>query len=114
MALEPRTTSLEDAPNPELVDMKRRFIVSVVLTVPLLALEMGAMVAPGLIGAVPPRLNLLLQLLLSTPVVLWGGWPFFERGWASLVNRHLNMFTLISLGVGVAWSYSVVGTFLPD
>jgi Cu+-exporting ATPase len=106
MALEPRTISLEDAPNPELVDMKRRFILSVVLTVPLLALEMGAMVAPGLIGAVPPRLNLLLQLLLSTPVVLWCGKPFFERGWASLRTRNLNMFTLIALGTGAAYLYS--------
>jgi len=107
MALEPRTTSLEDAPNPELVDMKRRFIVSAVLTVPLLALEMGAMVAPGLIGAVPPRLNLLLQVLLSTPVVLWAGWPFFQRGWTSVKTRNLNMFTLIALGTGAAYLYSV-------
>jgi Cu+-exporting ATPase len=107
MALEPRTISLEDAPNPELVDMKRRFIVSVVLTVPLLVLEMGAMVAPGLIGAVPPRLNLLLQVLLSTPVVLWAGWPFFQRGWTSVKTRNLNMFTLIALGTGAAYLYSV-------
>jgi Cu+-exporting ATPase len=116
MALEPRTISLEDAPNPELVDMKRRFIVSAVLTVPLLALEMGAMVAPGLIGAIPPRLNLLLQLLLSTPVVLWGGWPFFERGWASLKTRNLNMFTLIALGTGAAYTYSLaktIGSLIP-
>ena len=106
MALEPKTVSLEDAPNPELVDMKRRFIVAVVLTVPLLALEMGAMVAPGLIGVIPPRLNLLLQLLLSTPVVLWAGWPFFQRGWTSLKTRNLNMFTLIALGTGAAYLYS--------
>ena len=107
MALEPRTISLEDVPNPELVDMKRRFIVSAVLTVPLLALEMGAMAAPGLIGAVPPRLNLLLQILLSTPVVLWAGWPFFQRGWTSVKTRNLNMFTLIALGTGAAYLYSV-------
>src|SRR5450830_733277 len=116
MALEPRTTSLEDAPNPELVDMKRRFIVSAVLTVPLLALEMGAMVAPGLIGAVPPRLNLLLQVLLSTPVVLWAGWPFFQRGWTSVKTRNLNMFTLIALGTGAAYLYSAakaVGFLIP-
>jgi P-type Cu+ transporter len=106
MALEPRTISLEDAPNPELVDMKRRFFVSVVLTVPLLALEMGAMAAPGLIEAIPPRLNLLLQLLLSTPVVLWAGWPFFQRGWTSVKTRNLNMFTLIALGTGAAYLYS--------
>ncbi|MEO8198681.1 MAG: heavy metal-binding domain-containing protein, partial [Thermoanaerobaculia bacterium] len=107
MALEPMTVSLDDAPNPELVDMKRRFIVAVVLTVPLLVLEMGAMVAPGLIGEVPPRLNLLLQLVLSTPVVLWAGWPFFERGWTSVRTRNLNMFTLIALGTGAAYLYSV-------
>src|SRR5664279_3853395 len=107
MALEPRTISLADAPNPELVDMKRRFIVAVVLTVPLLVLEMGAMVAPGLIGAIPPRLGLLGQLILATPVVLWCGKPFFERGWASVRTRNLNMFTLIALGTGAAYAYSV-------
>jgi Cu+-exporting ATPase len=110
MALEPRTISLEDAPNPELIDMKRRLRVAVVLTAPLLFLEMGAMVAPALIGVVPPRLNLLLQLLLSTPVVLWCGKPFFERGWASLKTRNLNMFTLIALGTGAAYAYSVAKT----
>jgi Cu+-exporting ATPase len=107
MALEPRTISLDDAPNPEFVDMRRRFIVAVVLTAPLLALEMGAMVAPGLVAGIPPRLNLLLQLLLSTPVVLWAGWPFFERGWTSVRTRNLNMFTLIALGTGAAYVYSV-------
>ena len=106
MALEPRTVSLDDAPNPELLDMKRRFIVAVALTAPLLVLEMGAMVAPRLIAEIPPRLNLLLQLLLSTPVVLWAGWPFFERGWTSVKTRHLNMFTLIALGTGAAYLYS--------
>ncbi len=108
MALEPKTVSLDDAPNPELVDMKRRLRVAVVLTVPLLALEMGAVVAPGLIGAIPPRLDLLLQLLLSTPVVLWAGWPFFQRGWTSVKTRNLNMFTLIALGTGAAYAYSSV------
>jgi Cu+-exporting ATPase len=106
MALEPRTISLEDAPNPELVDMKRRLRVAVVLTAPLLFLEMGAMVAPGLIGVIPPQLNLIFQLLLSTPVVLWCGKPFFERGWVSLKTRNLNMFTLIALGTGAAYLYS--------
>ena len=116
MALEPRTISLEDAPNPELIDMKRRLRVAVVLTAPLLFLEMGAMVAPGLSGVVPPRLNLLFQLLLSTPVVLWCGKPFFERGWASLKTRNLNMFTLIALGTGAAYAYSVakaIGFLIP-
>jgi len=115
MALEPKTVSLDDAPNPELVDMKRRFVVAIVLTVPLLVLEMGAMVAPGLIGAILPRQNLLVQLLLSTPVVLWAGWPFFQRGWTSVKTRKLNMFTLIALGTGAAYLYSAakaVGYFL--
>ena len=107
MALEPRTAAPEDAPNPEFDEMKRRFIVAAVLTMPLFVLEMGAMVAPGLIGVVSPRLNLFFQLLLATPVVLWGGWPFFQRGWTSLKTRHLNMFTLIALGTGAAYLYSV-------
>ena len=110
MALEPRTISLDDAPNPELADMKRRFIVGVVLTAPLLILEMGAMVAPALIGEIPPRLNLVLQLLLATPVVLWAGWPFFERGWTSVKTRNLNMFTLVALGTGAAYVYSLART----
>jgi Cu+-exporting ATPase len=107
MALEPRTISLEDAPNPELVDMKRRFIVSAVLTVPLFLLEMSTMLAPGLSEAFSPRLHLLLQVVLATPVVLWGGWPFFQRGWTSVVTRRLNMFTLIALGTGAAYLYSL-------
>jgi Cu+-exporting ATPase len=110
MALEPRTVSLEDAPNPELVDMKRRFIVSAALTVPLFLLEMSSMLAPGLTGALSPRVQLLLQLVLATPVVLWGGWPFFQRGWTSVVTRQLNMFTLIALGTGAAYLYSLART----
>jgi len=106
MALEPRTISLEDAPNPELVDLKRRLRVAVVLTVPLLFFEMSAMVAPQLVAGVPPRLGLLAQLILATPVVLWCGKPFFERGWASVKTRNLNMFTLIALGTGAAYLYS--------
>jgi Cu+-exporting ATPase len=108
MALEPKTISLEDAPNPELVDMKRRFVVSAALTVPLFLLEMSSMLAPGLTGALSPRVQLLLQLALATPVVLWGGWPFFQRGWTSVVTRQLNMFTLIALGTGAAYLYSLV------
>ncbi|MFI5182379.1 MAG: heavy metal translocating P-type ATPase [Thermoanaerobaculia bacterium] len=107
MALEPRMASREDAPSPEFVDMKRRLVVAAVLTVPLLVLEMGAMVAPSLIGVVSPRLNLLFQGLLATPIVLWGGWPFFQRGWTSLKTRNLNMFTLIAIGTGAAYVYSV-------
>ena len=106
MALEPRTISLEDAPNPELVDMKRRLRVAVVLTAPLLFFEMGQMVAPSLATAVSPIASLLAQLLLSTPVVLWCGWPFFQRGWTSVKTRNLNMFTLIALGTGAAYLYS--------
>ena len=110
MALEPRTTSLEDAPNPELVDMKRRLRVAVVLTVPLLFLEMGPMVAPSLATAVSPIASLLAQFLLATPAVLWCGKPFFERGWTSVKTRNLNMFTLIALGTGAAYAYSVART----
>jgi len=110
MALEPMTVSLDDAPNPELVDMKRRLRVAVVLTAPLLFFEMGLMVAPSLATAVSPIANLLAQLFLSTPVVLWAGWPFFERGWTSVRTRNLNMFTLIALGTGAAYTYSLAET----
>lgn len=115
MALDPRTARLEDKPNPELSDMRRRFWVSVILTLPLLVLSMAEML-PGqtFVHALSPHTALWLQLLLSTPVVLWGGLPFFHRGWASLVNRHLNMFTLIALGVGVAYGYSLVAMFFPQ
>ena len=115
MALEPVTVTVEEQENPELVDMSRRFWVSAVLTLPLLVIAMGGMI-PGLsfewIGS--PRTLAWLELALATPVVLWGGWPFFQRGWASLVNRHLNMFTLIALGTGVAYAYSVIATSAPD
>jgi len=113
MALEPRVVTLEER-NPELDDMGRRFRYSLILTAPMLAF-MVSDVLPG-----QPMQRLLpsgwmnwLQFVLATPVVLWGGWPFFVRGWASLVNRHLNMFTLIALGVGAAYAYSVVATLLP-
>jgi Cu+-exporting ATPase len=115
MALEPRVITLEEEENPELKDMKRRFWVSVALTLPVLFLAMSEMI-PGqpIQQAVPPRLLTLIQFALATPVVLWGGWPFFERGWASIVNRSPNMFTLIAIGTGAAWLYSVIATFLPD
>ena len=113
MALEPRTVTLEDK-NPELDDMTRRFRASLLFTAPILALMISEFL-PG-----QPLQNLLprgalnwLELALVSPVVLWGAWPFFQRGWASLVNRHLNMFTLIALGVGAAFSYSVVATLAP-
>ena len=111
MALEPVEPSLEEGPNPELIDMSRRFWVSAVLSVPLVILAMGG----ELFGwhPLPVRSSILLQFALATPVVLWGGWPFFERGWASLKSRNLNMFTLISLGVGVAYTYSLVAGLAP-
>jgi len=112
MALEPADPTLEEGPNPELIDMTRRFWVSAILSLPLLALAMGG----ELFGwhPLPMRTSMLVQLALATPVVLWGAWPFFERGWASLKSRNLNMFTLISLGVGVAYVFSVVATLAPD
>jgi P-type Cu+ transporter len=115
MALEPRVVTLEEEENPELKDMKRRFWVSVALTLPVLFLAMSEMI-PGqpIRHALSPRLLTFIQFALATPVVLWGGWPFFERGWASIVNRSPNMFTLIAIGTGAAWLYSVIATFLPD
>jgi Cu+-exporting ATPase len=114
MALEPRTVTLEEEASPELRDMTRRFWAGLVLTVPLLTVAMSEMI-PGqpLQHAVPPRGLAWLQLALATPVVLWGGWPFFERGSASIVNRSPNMFTLIALGTGTAYAYSVVATVAP-
>jgi Cu+-exporting ATPase len=115
MALEPRTVMVEEEANPELVEMARRFWISLGLTLPLFALAMAEMI----MGEPVPRVLagrpfVWLQLVLATPVVLWGGWPFFQRGWASLVHRHLNMFTLIALGVGTAYGYSVVAALFPD
>jgi Cu+-exporting ATPase len=112
MALEPRTITAEEE-NPELRDMTRRFWISLALTAPLLAVAMGSMLWPHAFT----RLNAFLpwlEFLLATPVVLWGGWPFFQRGWASIVNRSSNMFTLIAMGTGVAYVYSVVATIVPQ
>jgi P-type Cu+ transporter len=114
MALEPRTVAGKEEDNPELRDMSRRFWVSLLLTVPLLGIAMLAML-PGM-GARPTSSTGRLpwiELLLASPVVLWGGWPFFQRGWASVVNRSTNMFTLIALGTGVAYLYSLVATLAP-
>ena len=115
MALEPRTVAIDDGENPELRDMHKRFWVSVALTFPLVILAMGELV-PGVSfdGLATPRLRKLIELLLATPVVLWGAWPFFVRGWRSITSRNLNMFTLIGLGVGVAYVYSVVAALFPD
>ena len=113
MALEPRTAAAEEPPNPELADMTRRLWVSAALALPLLALSMSDLLPAHSLGAAFGRPLTYLQLLLATPVVLWGARPFFERGWRSIVNRHLNMFTLISLGVGIAYLYSVVAALFP-
>jgi P-type Cu+ transporter len=115
MALEPRTVSLEEEAHPELVDMTRRFWISVILTAPLLLIAMSEM-WPGqpVQHAFSARLLTWVQLFCATPVVLWGGWPFFVRAWVSIVNRSLNMFTLIAIGTGTAYGFSVLATLLPD
>ncbi len=112
MALEPVEAGTTTGPNPELVDMTRRFWIGLVLTLPVLALEMGGHLTNlhMLLGA---QLSNWAQLVLATPVVLWAGWPFFVRGWASLQTRNLNMFTLIAMGTGVAWVYSIFATVFP-
>ncbi len=112
MALEPETPAEATGPSAELVDMTRRFWVALALSIPVFALEMGGHLI-GLQRFVPEGVSNWIQLALATPVALWAGWPFFERGFASLKSRNLNMFTLIALGVGVAWAYSVVATVAP-
>jgi Cu+-exporting ATPase len=114
MALEPMTPAAGDTANPELRDMTRRFWVGVALSVPLLAIAMAEHFdKSGLNALIAPRLLVWVQLILGTPAVLWGGWPFFQRGWASIVSRRLNMFTLIALGTGVAYVYSLVAALAP-
>ena len=113
MALEPETPSAETGPNPELVDFTQRFWIGLVLTVPVFLLEMGGHLTGMMHLVGGPSVGNWIQLALATPVVLWAGWPFFVRGWQSLVNRSLNMFTLIALGTGVAWVFSVVATLAP-
>ena len=114
MALEPRTVSGEET-NEELVDMTRRFKIGLVLTIPLVFLAMSDLI-PGqpVQQVISTRILKYIQLAFATPVVLWGGWPFFKRGWVSIVNRSLNMFTLIAIGTGVAFWYSIVATFFPN
>jgi P-type Cu+ transporter len=112
MALEPELVTPESGPNPELADMSRRFWIGLLLTVPIVVLDMGAHLAGGH-GLVRPATSTLIQLALATPVVLWAGWPFFVRGAQSVVTRNLNMFTLIALGTGVAYTTSVVATLAP-
>src|SRR6201999_384779 len=113
MALEPDVVSLDAAPNPELADMTRRFWIGAALSVPPVVLEMGGHLVGGH-GLIDPTLSNWIQLAFATPVVLWAGWPFFVRGWQSLVTRHLNMFTLIAMGTAVAYVYSLNGTIVPQ
>jgi Cu+-exporting ATPase len=114
MALEPRVTAgVHPEDDSELRSMQRRFWVGVALSIPLLVLSMGGMAAGSPFHSLPAGWMEWLQLALATPVVLWGGWPFFQRGWNSLVNRHLNMFTLIAMGTGTAYLYSVIATLAP-
>ena len=112
MALEPETVTADAGENPELADMTRRFWIGLLLTLPVFVLEMGGHL-PWLAHSVGRQAGNLVQLLLATPVVLWAGWPFFVRGWQSVASRHLNMFTLIAMGTGVAWLFSVIATLLP-
>lgn len=116
MALEPRTVTAEEEENPELISMSRRFGASLVLSVPIVLIAMRHLI-PGMAGIerlVPMEILKWLEFILATPVVLWGGWPFFVRGWQSVVNRSPNMFTLIGLGTGVAFIYSVIAALFPD
>ncbi|TCU70431.1 Cu+-exporting ATPase [Bradyrhizobium sp. R2.2-H] len=113
MALEPELASLETGPNPELADMTRRFWIGGVLALPAVVLEMGGHLA-GPHNWIDPTLSNWIQFVFATPVVLWAGWPFFVRGWQSLLTRNLNMFTLIAMGTGVAYVYSVLGTVAPQ
>ncbi|WP_164923848.1 copper-transporting P-type ATPase [Sinorhizobium fredii] len=112
MALEPEFVTAETGPSPELVDMQRRFWIGLALTIPVLILEMGGHFI-DLHMLLSPQTSNWLQLVFATPVVLWAGAPFFERAWRSLVTRHLNMFTLIAMGTGAAWVYSVFATLVP-
>ncbi len=114
MALEPRTVTLEELENPELADMMRRFWVSLALSAPILVMTMVEMVSgKGAMHLVSGRLAVWVQLALATPVVLWGGWPFFERAWASVIHRSPNMFTLIAMGTGTAYTYSLIAAIAP-
>ena len=113
MALEPVILTAETGPSPELRDMTRRFWVGVALSIPVVILGMGRDLIPWLHDAVSASTSAWVQLALATPVVLWAGWPFFTRGWASVRTMKLNMFTLIAMGTGVAWLFSVVATVAP-
>jgi len=114
MALEPLVVTASSGPSPELADMSRRFWIALVLSVPVVLLEMGRDLSSSLDELIAPSPAKWAQLVLATPVVLWAGWPFFTRGWASIRTMQLNMFTLIAMGTGVAWLFSVVATITPD
>jgi Cu+-exporting ATPase len=114
MALEPATVSADSGPSAELIDMVRRLWIGLALSIPLLMLEMGGHLFPGLHHLLSKAASAWIQFALATPVVLWAGWPFFVRGWGSLVTRNLNMFTLIAMGTGVAWAYSAIATLAPN
>jgi len=115
MALEPLTATLDEEANPELLHMARRFWISLALTAPLVIIAMAAMLSEQSVRhLVSPGLLAWIELTLATPVVLWGGWPFFQRGWASVVNRSLNMFTLVAMGTGTAYLYSILATAFPQ
>ncbi|SLJ86363.1 heavy metal translocating P-type ATPase [Novosphingobium mathurense] len=114
MALEPETISLDSGPNHELIDMTRRFWIGLTLALPVFVLEMGGHLFPAIHHLVPMRTSIWIQLVLATPVVVWAGAPFFERGWASVKSSNLNMFTLIAMGTGVAWIYSMVAALAPS
>jgi len=113
MALEPVTITADSGPSPELADMTRRFWVAAALAIPVLVLGMGADLVPAIRDVISSRVSAWIQLVLATPVVLWAGWPFFERGWTSVRTLKLNMFTLIAMGTGVAWLFSVIATVAP-
>jgi P-type Cu+ transporter len=113
MALEPVTVTTATGPSAELIDMTHRFWIAVALSIPIVVLEMGSELVSAIEEAVPARVSVWLQLALATPVVLWAGWPFFTRAWTSVRTRKLNMFTLIAMGTGVAWLFSVIATLAP-
>ena len=113
MALEPKVMTLDDAPDPEYIEMKRRFWISAVLTLPVFALAMAEML-PNFHELISPTVSIWIQFVLATPVVLWGGFPFFQRGWASVKNSSPNMFTLIAIGTGAAYLFSLFALFLPN
>lgn len=116
MALEPKTVTAETVPNSELIDMSQRFWISVIFTIPILLLTMG-MHIPGIASAIdliPPNISSWIQCILATVVTIWCGWPLLKRGWFSIIERHLNMFTLISLGTSIAYSYSIIAMVFPD